>query len=71
MPRYVKFHKKGPLLIEVSDKKIWICMCGLSDNFPYCSGKHKYSKDEDENKDYIYDENFNRKEIKNIVLGEE
>ncbi len=57
--------------IEIGEKKIWICMCGLSDKFPYCSGKHKYTKDEDDNKNYIYDENFNKKVIKSLELEEE
>ncbi|MCS7165326.1 MAG: CDGSH iron-sulfur domain-containing protein [Candidatus Calescibacterium sp.] len=71
MPRYVKFHKKEPLPIEVNDKKIWICMCGLSDKFPYCSGRHKYAKDEEENQVYMYDENYNRKKVKDIIFEKE
>lgn len=70
MARLVKFTSKQPLPIEAGDKKIWICTCGLSDKFPYCSGKHKYAADEEEDKTYIYDENFNKKEVKEVIFKE-
>jgi CDGSH-type Zn-finger protein len=71
MARLVKFHKKEPISIEVGDKKIWICMCGLSDNYPYCSGKHKFTKDEQEEKLYIYDENYQRMEVEKVLTNNE
>lgn len=35
-------------------------MCGLSDTYPICSGKHKLVRDEEDNKVYAYDQNGNR-----------
>ncbi|EKD52541.1 MAG: Iron sulfur protein [uncultured bacterium] len=50
MPRLVKKTAKGPIVI--GDKHI--CMCGLSDNQPYCDGSHKKVLQEDDNKLYWY-----------------
>ncbi|MEN3015066.1 MAG: CDGSH iron-sulfur domain-containing protein [bacterium] len=70
MSRLVRFSQKEPLPIECGDKKIWICMCGLSDKFPYCSGKHKYTKDEEEDKDYVYDQSYQKKQVEKIIFVE-
>ncbi|KUO79653.1 MAG: hypothetical protein AT714_07825 [Vulcanisaeta sp. OSP_8] len=43
-----------------SGESVWICMCGLSDTYPICSGKHKLVRDEDERSVYIYDQTGNR-----------
>ncbi|MFP3296103.1 MAG: iron-binding protein [Vulcanisaeta sp.] len=37
-----------------------ICMCGLSDTYPICNGKHRLVRDEDEGSVYIYDQTGNR-----------
>ncbi len=71
MTRLVKLNGKQPLPIETTNKKVWICTCGLSDKFPYCSGKHKFIQDEDDNVLYMYDENLKRKEVKEILFYEE
>jgi len=69
MTRLVKFSKKEPLPIEIADnKKVWICMCGLSEKFPYCSGKHKLLKDEQDDKLYFYDDDYQRKQVKEIIF---
>jgi CDGSH-type Zn-finger protein len=42
---------------------VWICRCGLTDNPPYCSGKHKQIRDEKDDELYIY-ENGKRYKVK-------
>jgi len=39
------------------------CRCGLTDNPPYCSGKHKQTRDEKDDELYIY-ENGKRYKVK-------
>jgi|GEM_PF-283038 CDGSH-type Zn-finger protein len=49
---------------------IWICMCGLSDTYPICSGRHKSTTDEEDSKVYIYDENRQRVSEVNSIQGD-
>ena len=57
MPRLVKHAATGPAKIEAVEKlPIFICMCGLSRNKPYCDGSHKKTRDEDPNELYAYDD---------------
>ncbi len=69
MPRIVKLDNKEPYLIEVENKKIWICACGLSSKKPYCDGSHKLTKDEDDSKLYIYEQK-EKKIVKEIKIEE-
>lgn len=71
MARLIKVESTEPLPIEIEGKKVWICTCGLTDKFPYCSGKHKYAREEELEKIYIYDQDFKRKVVKEIVFQEE
>ena len=63
MARLVKKEFKGPFEIKVGRDSIWICMCGLSDNQPFCDDSHKKTIDED-NKTYVYDKEGHRIEVK-------
>jgi CDGSH-type Zn-finger protein len=65
MARLVKKEYKGPLEIMVGAKSIWICMCGLSNNQPFCDDSHKKTADEEDNKIYAYENEGNRTEVKN------
>jgi CDGSH-type Zn-finger protein len=66
MARLVKKECKDPLEIKVGTKSIWICMCGLSSNQPFCDYSHKKTADEEDNKTYAYEkEGNNRIEVKN------
>jgi CDGSH-type Zn-finger protein len=47
MVRLVKKESKAPFEIKVGTDSIWICMCGLSNNQPYCDDSHKKTIDED------------------------
>jgi CDGSH iron-sulfur domain-containing protein 3 len=56
--------------IKIGTKSIWICMCGLSSNQPFCDDSHKKTADEEDNKIYAYErERNNRIEVKNWDLG--
>jgi CDGSH iron-sulfur domain-containing protein 3 len=52
-----------PLEIKPQEKSVWICMCGLSKNQPYCDGSHKKvadEEDEEDGKTYEYDSEGHR-----------
>jgi len=61
--RLVKKESKGPFEIKVGMDSIWICMCGLSNNQPFCDDSHKKTIDEDK-KIYVYDKEGDRIEVK-------
>ncbi|MFP3281616.1 MAG: CDGSH iron-sulfur domain-containing protein, partial [Caldivirga sp.] len=55
MARLIVHTAKGPYIHRLpSGEVVAICMCGLSDKYPFCSGKHKLVQDEDANKVYTY-----------------
>ncbi len=61
MRKVVKFDNR-PLEIKPQEKPVFICMCGLSKNQPYCDGSHKTVAGEEDGKVYEYDENGHRQE---------
>jgi CDGSH-type Zn-finger protein len=65
LARLVKKDYKGPTEIKIGTKSIWICMCGLSTNQPYCNNSHKKTVDEEDNKIYAYEKEGDKIEVKN------
>jgi CDGSH-type Zn-finger protein len=63
MARRVIKTAKGPYEIKPQQHSVWICMCGLSKNQPFCDSSHRKTADEEEGKIYEYDENGNRSEV--------
>jgi CDGSH-type Zn-finger protein len=61
--RNVSRTEMQPLEVKPQDKSIWICMCGLSKNQPYCDGSHKKVAGEEDGKVYEYDSEGHRREI--------
>ena len=47
---------------HVTDKgeEVWICMCGLSDTYPICSGKHRLVAREKDDEIHLYDQHGNQ-----------
>lgn len=62
MARKVIKTAKGPFEIKPQKESVWICMCGLSKNQPFCDGCHTKATDESESKVYEYDEEGRRQE---------
>ena len=56
MVRYVKKEGKGPVEVKVGNDSKWICMCGLSQNQPFCDGAHKKTLNEEDGKVYRYND---------------
>jgi CDGSH iron-sulfur domain-containing protein 3 len=64
MARLVKKECKGPVEVKVDKtRSIRICICGLSNNQPFCDNSHKIAEDEEDNKTYAYDKQGNRIEV--------
>jgi CDGSH iron-sulfur domain-containing protein 3 len=52
MARLVRKEDRGPMEVKVGDASKWICMCGLSNNQPFCDSSHKKTADEEAGKIY-------------------
>ena len=61
MTRLVKKESKAPFEIKVGTDSIWICMCGLSNNQPFCDDSKTIGEDD---KTYVYDKEGDRIEVK-------
>lgn len=60
MARLVRHDAQGPKKVEVNGEEQWVCMCGLSDNKPFCDGSHHDTQDEEDGELYLYDHDGNR-----------
>jgi CDGSH-type Zn-finger protein len=62
MRKVIKSDNK-PLEVKPQEKSVWICMCGLSKNQPFCDGSHKQTGTEEDGKCYEYDAEGHRTEV--------
>lgn len=56
MSRLVEHDDDGPLAIDPDDEDdtVFVCRCGLSDDWPYCDSSHAEVRDEDDGTLYRY-----------------
>ena len=66
MVRYVIKEGKGPMEVKVGNDSKWICMCGLSQNQPFCDGAHKKTLNEEDGKVYKYNTDGTRTRNTNL-----
>jgi CDGSH-type Zn-finger protein len=79
MAREVTHDATGPLKLDESDLddekgNIAICLCGLSENYPFCDGSHEVTEDEESGVRYKYegdDPAGERREIEDTVFADE
>ncbi len=62
MARKILKIAQAPYEVKSQKESVWICMCGLSKNEPFCDGSHKKTVDEEAGKVYEYDADGHRKE---------
>ena len=55
MARKIRHDATGPYRLDPQDKPVFICMCGLSHNLPYCDGAHAACKAEEPGVVCVYD----------------
>ncbi len=60
MARIVTKTAHGPHEVKPQKKSVWVCMCGLSKNQPFCDSSHKKTLDEKDDRIYQYDETGKR-----------
>lgn len=63
MARLVKHEAQEPKEVKVGNESVWMCICGLSKNKPFCDGSHKQTKDEQDGKIYVYNKKGDRVEV--------
>lgn len=63
MARIIHSDRDGPYRIDPQEKPVFICGCGLTQNWPFCDGTHKACVSEEEGKVYRYDEDGKREEV--------
>ncbi len=61
--RKVVKSEEQPLEIKPQERSVFICLCGLSKNQPYCDGSHKKTAGEEAGKTYEYDDAGHRREV--------
>jgi CDGSH iron-sulfur domain-containing protein 3 len=66
MTRLVRHDAHGPALIQVGERTIAVCQCGLSANKPFCDASHARTRDEEAGVTYVYDGHGHRVVLENL-----
>jgi CDGSH-type Zn-finger protein len=77
--REITHDANGPQLIDEDELEeqggaVHLCMCGLSNNYPYCDGSHTATIDEEEGTRYKYEDDDDenpRRVIAEMVLEDD
>lgn len=48
MARMIKHEATSPFEIKPAPQSTWVCMCGLSANYPLCDGSHKQARQQEQ-----------------------
>lgn len=75
MAREVRHTATGPLKIDEDDfddekDNVALCLCGLSDDYPFCDGTHHATRDEKEDVVYRYEDD-ERRVVEEICYADE
>lgn len=78
MAREVTHDETGPYIVEPEDFEekgdVAVCLCGLSNDYPFCDGSHRVAEDESPGTTYKYsddDPDAERRPIEEMVYAEE
>lgn len=79
MAREITHEATGPLKLDESDiddekGDIAVCLCGLSDEYPFCDGSHNVTTDEEAGVRYKYENDEatgERHEIVEFIFADE
>lgn len=74
MPREVTHTAQGPRRLTPADVDgdkgdVAICLCGLSEGYPFCDGSHRETEGEDADTHYRYVDG-ERREIESIAYAD-
>jgi CDGSH-type Zn-finger protein len=75
MAREVTHDAHGPRIVtpeDIDDEKgdVAVCLCGLSEEYPFCDGSHRRTLDEDDDAVYRYVDG-ERRRVERIVYADE
>ena len=55
MARLIRLEATQPRALSCGERTVWLCQCGLSQNFPMCDGSHSQAAKEEPGKLCLYD----------------
>jgi CDGSH-type Zn-finger protein len=75
MAREVTHDAHGPRIVtpeDIDEEKgdVAVCMCGLSEEYPFCDGTHRRTRDEADDTTYRYVDG-ERRRVERIVYADE
>ncbi len=62
--------KLGPEDVDPEKGDVAVCMCGLSEEYPFCDGSHRRTEDEDSDTTYKYVDG-ERRVVESVVFADD